>query len=192
MYPTFAEKNLPDTREINLSNSSIKNRIHLISITLSLIATFLLNSPSIYAQQDTWREKLAQLAEDEELDESAIDNMYEELSTLENNPINLNTVSREQLERFPLLSFEQATSLADFLEKNRPLYSVYELRNVPRLDYNTIQLILPFFYAGETLAQKSPSIDKIIKNGKNEVQFRFDKTLDERAGYGDFSDSILE
>ena len=145
----------------------------------------------LFAQDRTWREALEQLAEDEELDESAIDNMYEELSNLESNPLNLNTVSREQLERFPLLSFEQATSLADFLEKNRPLYSVYELRNVPRLDYNTIQLILPFFYVGETLPQKSLPISKMIKNGRNEVQFRLDKTLEERAGYGDFSDSIL-
>jgi len=191
MFPTFAEKNSLDKCKINQSKSSMKNRIHLFLITSSLITNFLLSVPSLYAQQDTWREKLAQIAEDEELDESTIDNMYEELSNFENNPIDLNTVSREQLERFPLLSFEQATSLADFLEKNRPLYSVYELRNVPRLDYNTIQLILPFFYVGEILPQKSLPISKMIKNGRNEVQYRFDKTLEERAGYGDFSDSIL-
>ena len=58
--------------------------------------------------------------------------------------MDLNRVSRDQLERFPLLSSEQVLSLLEFLEENRPLYTVYELRNVPRLDHRTVELILPF------------------------------------------------
>lgn len=146
-------------------------------------------------QQNDWRLYLEQLAEEHAEDESAneamLENIFQELTMLENNPLNLNTVSRIQLERFPLLSFEQATHLANFLEKNRPIYTVYELRNVPSLDFNTIQLILPFFYAGEMVKVK-PSTREMLKHGRNEIQFRLDKTLNKRAGYGEYPDSVLQ
>ena len=159
-------------------------------IHISLIFAFCVNFSLAKAQSNDWRTHLEQLAE-EELDEATVENMFQELTMLENNPMNLNTVSREQLERFPLLSFEQATNLADFLEKNRPVYTVFELRNVSYLDFNTIELILPFFYVGES-EQVQPSAAEMLKYGRNEVQFQLDKTLNKRAGYGEFSDSILE
>ena len=76
-----------------------------------------------------------------------VENLYEELAYLENNPLNLNSVERSQLERFPLLSPEEVERVMLFLERNRPLFTVYELRNVPGLDYKTVALILPFFKA---------------------------------------------
>ncbi|MDR1743324.1 MAG: helix-hairpin-helix domain-containing protein [Dysgonamonadaceae bacterium] len=140
--------------------------------------------------QSDWRTYLEQLAEDD-LDETTIENMYEELLQFESNPMNLNTVTREQLERFPLLSLEDAAHISDFLQKNRPVYTVYELRNVPRLEYSTIELVLPFFYVGEGEKPKQPGLKEMLKYGRNDLQFRFDKTLTKRAGYGEFSDSII-
>jgi hypothetical protein len=150
-------------------------------------------SNSIVAQDTSWRVFVEQLAEQEEMNETAIENMYEELLQLESNPMNLNRVTREQLERFPLLSMEEIAAITSFLEKNRPLYTVFELRNVPYLDIQTVERILPFFYAG--VADKREAYVKtseMLKRGQHEVQFRLDKTLTPRAGYGDFSDSILE
>lgn len=142
------------------------------------------------AQTNDWRTHLEQLAEDE-LSEEIVENMFQELSLLENNPLNLNSVTREQLERFPLLSYDQTIALFNFLEKNRPVYTVYELRNVPQLDFNTIELILPFFYVGE-VEQKQAELKEMLRYGRSEIQMRLDKTLNQRAGYGAFSDSILE
>lgn len=138
-----------------------------------------------------------QLAEEEQVNSVTIDNMYEELLYLENNPINLNEASKDQLERFPLLSAEEITSLIQFLEINRPLMTVYELRNVPYLNFKTIQLIIPFFYVGNADEKRieTPDIKQInnsIKYARHEVQLRLDKTLTPRAGYGEFTDSILE
>ena len=157
----------------------------LVFILISCLIT-----TKAWAQQNDWRTHLEQLAE-EELDEAAVENMFQELTMLESNPMNLNTVTRQELERFPLLTFEQATHLADFLEKNRPVYTAFELRNVSYLDFNTVELILPFFYVGE-MEKEKPSVQEMLKHGRNEVQFRLDKTLNQRAGYGEFSDSILQ
>jgi hypothetical protein len=127
------------------------------------------------------------------MNEAAIDNIYEELLQLESNPMDLNSVTREQLERFPLLSLEEIDAIADFLEKNRPLYTVFELRNIPYLEHKSIERILPFFFAGVTdKGEMRPKVSGILGKGRNEAQFRFDKTLTPRAGYGEFSDSILQ
>ncbi|NLZ94726.1 MAG: helix-hairpin-helix domain-containing protein [Bacteroidales bacterium] len=156
-----------------------------------IIGVTLLISLNIEGQTNNWRSHIEQLAE-EDVDDISINNMFEELSMLEQNPINLNTVSRNQLELFPLLSINQANAIADFLEKNKPIYTVFELRNVYILDYATVELILPFFYVGEMERKREPfNIGKIIRSSRHNVQVRFDKTLNKRAGYGNFSDSIL-
>ncbi len=98
----------------------------------------------VMAQQADWRVYVEQLAEEEGMDEHTVENIYTELLFLESNPMELNSVTREQLEQFPLLSPAEVTSLVAFLTKNRPLYTVYELRNVPHLDFHTVSQILPF------------------------------------------------
>ncbi|MDD4727135.1 MAG: hypothetical protein PHN55_00070 [Dysgonamonadaceae bacterium] len=155
-----------------------------------IIALCLIVAPNIVAQTNNWHSHLEQLAE-EGGEEMSIQTMFEELSFLEQNPMNLNSVTRNELELFPLISHNQANALADFLEKNRPIYTVFELRNVYILDYATVKLILPFFYVGEVIKRKSFNFDDFIKYSRHNLQIRFDKTLNKRAGYGDFSDSIL-
>src|SRR5690554_6135730 len=158
-----------------------------------LFPLFFILASTLHAQETDWRMFVEQLAEEEESKGNAIENMYQELLYLENNPMNLNSVSRNELERFPLLSLEEINSLVNFLEKNRPIYTVYELRNVPRLDHRKVALILPFFHVGETVkVQEDVSPHSILKTGQHEVQLRFDKTVTPRAGYGEFTDSILE
>lgn len=149
------------------------------------------------SQNNNWREYIAQLAEEEQVSSTVIDNIYEELLFLEDNPMNLNEVTKDQLERFPLLTSEEVTSIIHFLEDNRPVMTIYELRNVPYLSFNTIQMVLPFFTVKELDENKieitdMKDINNLLKYARHEVQFRFDKTLTSRAGYGEFSDSILE
>ena len=164
-------------------------RSHLLGLIIVVSSLSVLN---MQAQTNDWRSHIEQLAE-EGMDEMSIDNMFEELSMLEQNPMNLNSVTRNQLELFPLLSINQANAIADFLEKNRPVYTVFELRNVYMLDYATVELILPFFYVGEMEKKREPlNLSEIIKYSRHNVQVRFDKTLNKRAGYRNYSDSILE
>ncbi len=144
-----------------------------------------------WAQQHSWRNYVEQLAE-EETNEISIENMYEELLQLEGNPMDVNTVTLRQLENFPLLSVEESQALFHFLEKNRPLYTVFELRNVPHLGFKTVERILPFFRIGETKKKEPPfQPGDILPKSRHEIQLRLDKTLTPRAGYGEFSDSIL-
>jgi hypothetical protein len=152
----------------------------------------------VIAQHENWREHVIQLAEEDEANLMAIENMYEELLNLESNPLNLNTVSREELEAIPLLSNKEVNLIIDFLKMNRPVMTIYELRNVRNLNYRTIQLIIPFFYVGDVESDRNKELNKLnsisdaLKLGSHELQMRLDKTLTPRAGYKHFSDSILE
>ena len=161
-----------------------------------IIFTFLFCvSPAVFAQENNWRtfiEQLAEEAEEGEMSEIMLENLYEDLLHLESNPMNLNTVTREQLERFSLISQDEANRIITFLERNRPIFTVFELRNVPNIDFHTVELILPFFFVGDAEAEiRRSTIREMLSRGRHEVQFRFDKTLTPRAGYGEFCDSIL-
>lgn len=158
---------------------------------LFCIIAMQLSTQVVKAQRGDWRVQLELLAEEENISVEQLENMYDELTELEANPLNLNSVTREQLERIPLLSHEEAAGLHGFLTANRPVYTIYELRNVPQLDYDKVLLIMPFFYVGES-EQDKLSLKDALKYGRSELQVRLDKTLNQRAGYGDFSDSILD
>src|SRR5690554_793047 len=154
-------------------------------------------SSNAYAQNVNWRSSVEQLAE-EEVNPINVENIYEELLYLESNPFNLNSVTREELEKLPLLNLDEVKSIIEFLERNRPIMTVYELRNVPKLNFKTIQLIIPFFTVSieetdnKNVLNNGKQTANALKHGRNEIQLRFDKTLSPRAGYGEFSDSILE
>ncbi|HHU26149.1 MAG TPA: helix-hairpin-helix domain-containing protein [Bacteroidales bacterium] len=175
---------------------------YLFPFLVVFICTF---SVGLQAQEREWRVLVEQMAEEEGARADAVENLYEELLYLERYPMDLNRVSRDQLERFPLLSSEQVLSLMEFLEENRPLYTVYELRNVPRVDHRTVELILPFFRVDEAEGVRIQDWERVreqdrawekpldfLKKARHEVQGRFDKTLTERAGYRALPDSLLE
>ena len=71
-------------------------------LLLLLIVVGSLFTLNVQAQMNSWRSYIEQLSEDG-VDELSINNMFEELSMLELNPMNLNSVSRQDLESFPLL-----------------------------------------------------------------------------------------
>ena len=73
-----------------------------IIVALCMLTTFV-----VQGQTNDWRNYIEQMAE-EGMDETSIENMFEELSFKEQNPLNLNAITREELERFPLLSINQA------------------------------------------------------------------------------------
>ena len=76
---------------------------------------FLIGLPlTIEAQNYNWREYVIQLAEEEEANATAIENMYEELLSLEHNPLNLNSVTKEELETIPFLSIEEINAIVTF------------------------------------------------------------------------------
>jgi len=141
--------------------------------------------------QQKWEEYVLQLAEESE-DEVQMVNLYEDLSFLSQHPVNLNGLISDKLQILPFLSETQIENLNKYIVRYGPLKTIYELRLVPDLDLETIELLLPFVYVGESEKEiRKPALKDVLKYGKNEAIVRFDKCLNEKQGYADISEEEL-
>jgi hypothetical protein len=132
-----------------------------------------------------WLSYLEELAENEETDENYLENLYDELSTLSENPFNINTLTKSDLERFPFLTGLQIENLLYYLYKYGPVVDIYELKNVEELDQQTIDYLLPFVYVETTEEPASlpPLTKKALKYVKQELTLGSNYTLQSKAGY---------
>ena len=70
--------------------------------------------------QEAWEELAEQLIDEEGGEVFQWENNFEELSELRENPININTATKEQLERFPFLSDKLIENILYYLYKYGP------------------------------------------------------------------------
>ena len=141
---------------------------------------------------DKWTEYIDELLEDSEENPESIEKLYDELSYLSENPINLNKTTLEQLKQIPFLSDLQIMNILDYRKRQGEIVSIYELKNIRFLDMETIELILPFIFIGEIDKTRSFTFKNLTKYGKNELMLRYDRCVNEKKGYTDVPDSVLE
>ena len=141
---------------------------------------------------DKWTEYIDELLEDSEENPESIEKLYDELSYLSENPLNLNKATLEQLKQLPFLSDIQIMNILDYRKKQGEIVSIYELKNIRFLDMETIELILPFIFIGEIDKTRPFNIKNLMKYGNNELMLRYDRCVNEKKGYADVSDSILK
>jgi hypothetical protein len=160
-------------------------RNHRSLTAFFLLPLFALTVQPVCSQTNTannqWMSYLEELAENEELEESHIENLYEELSYLSENPFNIQTVTKQELERLPFLNAIQVENLLYYIYKYRPVVNLYELKNVESLDQQTIHYLLPFLYAGET--EDKAQEKRILNWGKHEALLGTNFTVQQKAGY---------
>jgi hypothetical protein len=140
---------------------------------------------------DKWMEYLEELSEDLE-NEDRIETLYADLSYLTEHPLDLNTADAETFRRLPFLSDAQIEALLAYRIRYGPMMTVYELKNIEALDWSTIELLLPFVYAGEIDAQRPLTFRNVLKYGSHELVVRYDPALQQKQGYRPQPDSILQ
>ena len=140
---------------------------------------------------DKWREYVEEFADDSG-DEEGAESLYADLSYIVQHPLDINLATREQLERLPFLSDNQIESLLNHRKRYGGFVSLYELQGVDGFDNQTIQLILPFVRVGGNIVEKTPpTVENLLKYGKNELVIRYDYCFQQKAGYSSYPDSIL-
>lgn len=140
---------------------------------------------------DNWEEYLNDLSL-EDINSDKLESLYDDLSFLSENPFDINEVTAEELNCLPFLSEQQIRDIITYRKRSGRFDTIYELKGVESMDYNTIQLILPFIYVGSNYVDKPEfSVNNLFKYGKNELVIRFDKCFQRKAGYFPYSDSIL-
>lgn len=117
-------------------------------LRLSIVINFLLIIPVNNAQNSSMS-FLDDVMEDisvnnDEEEELNWENVIEELSERIQQPVNLNSATKEQLEQFPFLNDIQIENLLAYVYINGQMQTIYELQLVEEMDWETIHYLLPF------------------------------------------------
>ncbi len=126
---------------------------------------------------------------DEELDYSTL---YDDLNYFLNYPLNLNSATKEDLEKLQFVNELQIQNLLKYVAKNGNMLTIYELQLIDGFESEDIQRILPFVTV--EIIKESSKIDlrKALKYGSNQIFIRQQFILQQQSGYLPISDSILE
>lgn len=133
--------------------------------------------------QSTWIEWEEQIGEEETV--TSWEERYEELSELAEHPMNVNTVTKEELEQLPFLSDEMIERILYYVYKYGPLVSLNELWGVEGMDRQTRIFLEDFLYVGDAGRRESFSWKNLWKYGRQEMWMRTDYPLNKKAGYAD-------
>lgn len=108
----------------------------------------------------------------------------EELSERIQQPVNLNTATKEQLEQLPFLSDIQIENLLAYVYIHGQMQTIYELQLVEEMDRRTIHYLLPFVCVQPVDKKESlPRLKDVFRYGKHEVLTRLDIPFYTRKGY---------
>ena len=125
---------------------------------------------------------------DKELDYTSL---YEDLTYYLNEPLNLNTATKQELEKLQILSDFQINSILQYIKDYGQFLSIYELLNVNGFNEDYTKLLLPFI----TIKSEKPilgfSPKKALKYGSNKIFIRTQRVLEEQQGYSPITDSAL-
>lgn len=120
-------------------------------------------------QQRDWEQAVATLTTQEDGETTLWQDIFDILCELEDQPIDLNSATREDLERIPFLTSQQIEDLMAYLYQYGEMRSVGELAMIPSLDYSRRQL-LPYFISLNPRREKGfPRLDSIARHLKHDL-----------------------
>lgn len=109
--------------------------------------------------------------------------LLEELEFFQQNPLDLNRTSEDELRELRLLSDVQIINLVSYRQQTGPLIALYELQVVPGFDAATIQRILPFVTLRSDLDDYNVPLSTMVRQGKNETFLRWQRIVETQRGY---------
>jgi hypothetical protein len=105
--------------------------------------------------------------------------VYDGLTQLYTNPLNLNTASRDELAATYLLSERQLTSLIEYRTLFGDLLAIQELQAIPDFDLSTIRRLLPFV----TVATGKGLFNGLPTPSDHFLIVRYEQVLEEQKGF---------
>ena len=142
---------------IILYTFAIMKRILLLFLAFHALFSF--------AQTPDWQEDMREWSTAEDMVDITNMELLEDLSI---NKLNLNQVTREQLEQLPFLSAQQVEAIMEYLYRYGPMRSLSELQMIPELDYQTRQQLTHYVMVGEERPRSVwPKMSDILKDGKH-------------------------
>ena len=128
-------------------------------------------STSLYAQHTkSWEEYFDRMGQQEDAESGGWEQMYEELSAMAANKLDLNHCTREELRRLPFLTEQQVMGIIEYRDRAKRIETPIELRMVLSLEPHIIDLLMQFVEIRPELSRDTiPSMKNIWKYGKHEL-----------------------
>ena len=123
-------------------------------------------------EQRPWEQYLNEVMTAEDAGSATWEETYDLLCELEQHPMDINRVTREQLEELPFLSAQQVEGIMEYLWRYGRIESLGELAMIRELDYSQRRLLTYFIYIDEKDdddRQKPPSIKNVAQYGHHEL-----------------------
>jgi hypothetical protein len=111
--------------------------------------------------------------DNESASESDAQQFLENLELLRDRPLNLNTITREDLISLHLLNKLQVENFLAYREQFGPFLSEYELQAIPNWEVADIRRILQFTRINAGLDARNTRLSRGFRNGDNEVFLRW-------------------
>jgi len=144
------------------------------------------NKHHISGFEHPWEEYLNEVMTAEDAESASWEQTYELLCELELHPIDINQVTREQLEELPFLSAPQIEEIIVYLDRYGPMKSLNELQMIRSVGYALRRLLSCFLYVDERQFQKRETLNlkDAIKYGRSELMATGRIPFYERKGDG--------
>ncbi|MBF1626798.1 MAG: helix-hairpin-helix domain-containing protein [Prevotella sp.] len=151
---------------------------------LILFCLILCSTIPIVAQQNmTWEECFEQFYAESEIKESDKEEIFVLLSELAEHPLDLNTATREDLERIPFLNAQQIEDIQAYVYQYHGMRTLGELSMIESLDFQRRQLLSYFVYLSPVSDNKPfPSLKEILSKGHHTLLFTCKAPFYQRKG----------
>ena len=164
-----------------MTNTILKRLIIVINLLL-ITAVNNAQTPFTDVVEDVLENIAVNNYEDEDIDWSnIIIDLYEQID----NPINVNSATKQELERFPFLSHIQIENILAYIYLHGEMKTLSELMLVKDMDRQTIDYLTPFLCAQPVDNSTKLRLKELLKTNRNELITRLDIPLYRRKGYED-------
>ena len=138
-----------------------------------IMLVLLVVSVSVRAQTGhPWERYLNEVMTAEDSESESWERTYDMLCELEQHPLDINTVTRGELEELPFLTSQQIEELMEYQYRYGPMKSVAELQMIRSLDYAQRRLLTYFIYIDEQEVadgRQKVRMKDVVRYGRNEL-----------------------
>ncbi len=135
------------------------------------------------SERDLLIEKLMEMQAENSEDNIDYTTVFQDLIDLYENPLNINDAKREDLDKFRFLTTYQIANWWEYLEKYRPVYSVFELAMIKGFDEETVRSIMPFIIIAPSGVKVKLTAKQFFSRSKSELFFRYGQTIQPARGF---------
>lgn len=131
----------------------------------------------------SWEEYFSGMGQLEDAESEGWEQIYDELSELHANKIDLNKCTREDLEQLPFLSEQQIMDIMEYRDRAKRFETFVELRLIPSLEKRDVDMLEQFLVIlPDEPTRRFPTWKNIMKYGKHELVGMLKVPFYERKG----------